>query len=69
MKVQILSNSGEVVYECLYLSRFAFDKNDTNLVRAVLTEAIWMSYQNHLIPPDQTCQVRGQELHKPHSPQ
>jgi hypothetical protein len=59
MRVQILSNSGKVVYECLYSSHFAFEENDPNLVRAVLTEAIWLSYQNHLIPPDQTCQVRG----------
>lgn len=69
MKVQILSDSGEVVFEFLYASRFAFDKNDPNLFRAVLTESIWRTYQNHLIPPDQSCQIRGQELHKQHSPQ
>lgn len=69
MKVQIISDSGEVVFEYCYPSRFAFDKNDPNLVRAVLTESIWLTYQKHRIPPDQTCQVRGQEPHKQHSQQ
>lgn len=59
MKIQTLPDSSEEVFEYLYPRRFAYDINGPSLVRAVLTETIWLTYQTRLIPPDQSCQVRG----------
>lgn len=65
MKVQILSDNGEVVFDFPCSGGLTFAPNDPNLARALLAEAVWYSYQPHRMPSIQTCEIRGQELYEP----